>query len=93
VIPIIYCDNCEEANQGESHLYPKGILDILNNTQALTSIPVHYGTFTDPEAQYPVLESMLRTTDYYKERVKILKIGEQMKITDIYLTRNETREE
>ena len=82
VVPIIYCNGCDEVNQGVSHLFPKGILKILDDTNSGVIFPVHYGTFTDPRKQYPVLEKMLLTSDYYKERVKIVKLGEQIRIGD-----------
>lgn len=87
VISIIYCKDCDEVNQGNAHLFPRGVLKILDNTKALITIPVHYGTFTDPRKQYPVLERMLRSDDYYRGRVKILKLGEQLFVTDTYSSR------
>ena len=87
VISIIYCKDCDEVNQGNAHLFPKGVLKIADDTRALMTIPVHYGTFTDPRKQYPVLERMLRNDEHYRERVKILKLGEQMFITDTYSSR------
>lgn len=63
------------------------MLKIADDTRALMTIPVHYGTFTDPRKQYPVLERMLRNDEHYRERVKILKLGEQMFITDTYSSR------
>ncbi len=82
VVPIIYCNGCNEVNLGSKHLLPKGILKILDDSKSQVIFPVHYGTFTDPRKQYPVLEKMLLTSDYYKDRVKILKLGEQIRIGD-----------
>lgn len=87
VISIIYCKDCEEVNQGNAHLFPKGVLKILDDTKALMTIPVHFGTFTDPRAQYPVLERMLRQDEHYRKRVKIMKLGEQLFLTDTYSSR------
>lgn len=78
IIPIIYCDNCEDVNHGGSHLFPLGLLKIADDTKALKTIPVHYGTFTDPENQYPVLEAMLLKDEDYKERIVVLRLGKQL---------------
>lgn len=80
IIPIIYCKDCTEVNLGDSHLRPKGILKILDDTKASVIVPVHYGTFTDPNVQYPALEKLLHTSTDYKERVKVLRLGEQLVI-------------
>lgn len=77
VVPLIYCNDCADINQRGSHIFPRGILKILDDTRAKYIVPTHYGTFTDPEKQYPVLSRMLHTTEDYKSRVIILKLGEQ----------------
>lgn len=88
VVPIIYCNDCDEINQGGHHLMPKGILSILDDTDSKLIFPVHYGTFTDPNKQYPVLERMLLTNDKYKKHVRVLKIGEQLEVKDELVKEN-----
>jgi len=78
IIPIIYCNDCPEINKNLDHLYPKGSLKILDDTNAKIMFPVHYGTFTDPNVQYPVMEKMLITNETYRDKVRILKLGEQL---------------
>ena len=67
---------------------PKGILSILDDTDSKLIFPVHYGTFTDPNKQYPVLERMLLTNDKYKKHVRVLKIGEQLEVKDELVKEN-----
>jgi hypothetical protein len=46
-------------------------------------IPIHYGTvieLSEPNEPRRVLEDLIRGNDKYKEKVKILKIGEQILI-------------
>jgi len=46
-------------------------------------IPIHYGTIaelSDPEEPRKVLEELILEKPQYKDRVKILKIGEQIVI-------------
>ena len=83
VVPIIYCKGCTEINLGSSHLRPKGILKILDDTKASAIVPVHYGTFTNPDVQYPALERLLHTSAEYKEKVKVLKLGEQLALSKV----------
>lgn len=80
IVNIIYCDGCTEINQGSTHIYPMGAIEILNKTKAKYMIPAHYGLFTDPEPQRRVLKKMYLTSDEYKNKIKILKTGEQFTI-------------
>ncbi len=91
LIPVIYSDDDKEC-YNDVHLYPKGLHKISDDTKAVTSIPIHYGTFTDPEKQYPVLDSMLRYNDSYKEKVKILKIGNKIILKDTYISKLKNEE-
>ena len=51
-------------------------------------IPMHYGTIaelSDPEEPRIVLEELIREKPQYKDKVKILKIGEQIVIEWFYI--------
>lgn len=78
VINIIYCDDCEDINQSKSHLYPMGAVKILEVTGAEYMIPVHFGTFTDVNAQIPVLKKLMLQDKNLSGRIKILNLGEQV---------------
>lgn len=80
IVNIIYCDECKDINKNEQHIYPMGAIKIFDDSKAKYMIPAHYGTFTDPYKLGKVLKKMYHTNENYKERVKILKIGEQFSI-------------
>ncbi len=77
IVNIIYCDGCKEINLGGSHIYPLGATKIMNDVKAKYMIPAHWGLFADPSVLYKKLKSMYHTTDEYKEKIKVMNIGEQ----------------
>ncbi|MBK8981682.1 MAG: MBL fold metallo-hydrolase [Ignavibacteria bacterium] len=82
-MPIGPCSDCTLVDKPDRHLYPKGALKILDDTKAKLMIPMHYGTIaelSEPEEPKRVLEELIREQPQYKDRVKILKIGEQIVI-------------
>jgi len=81
LIPIGPCKDCEKLDKKNRHVYPKGSLRILDDTKAKMMIPIHYGTvieLADPNEPKRVLEELIRNREEYKQKVKILKIGEQL---------------
>jgi N-acyl-phosphatidylethanolamine-hydrolysing phospholipase D len=80
IVNIIYCNECSEINEGSTHIYPMGAIQILDKTKARYMIPAHYGLFADPDAQGRVLEKMYLTNNEYKSKVRVLKTGEQFTI-------------
>jgi N-acyl-phosphatidylethanolamine-hydrolysing phospholipase D len=81
LIPIGPCRDCEEVGNMR-HAYPKGALMILDDTKSKLFVPIHYGTLfekslTPNEPKY-VLQDMIRNKPEYKDRVKIMEIGEQI---------------
>ena len=81
IIPIGPCKDCYETDKKNRHVYPKGALEILDDTKAKLMIPVHYGTIAElspPNYPRDVLKEMIDEKPEYKDRVKILKIGEQI---------------
>ena len=82
LIPIGPCKECEKLQNPNRHVYPKGALKILDDTRAKLFIPVHYGTLfeksdTPDEPKY-VLQGLIYNRPEYRDRVKILEIGEQI---------------
>ncbi len=80
-IPIGPCKDCYETDKKNRHVYPKGALKILDDTKAKFMIPIHYGTIAElspPDYPRDVLIEMIQEEPGYKDRVKILKIGEQI---------------
>ncbi len=80
-IPIGPCKDCYETDKKNRHVYPKGALKILDDTKAKIMVPIHYGTIAElspPDYPRDVLIEMINEQPDYKERVKILKIGEQI---------------
>ncbi|MEO8209686.1 MAG: MBL fold metallo-hydrolase [bacterium] len=74
-IPIGPCTDCLETDKKNRHVYPKGALEILNDTKADLMIPVHYGTIAElslPDYPRDVLIKMINDKPQYMERVKIL---------------------
>jgi len=80
IINIIYCDSCTQVNKNLQHVYPMGAIKIFDDTKARFMIPAHFGTFRDPDETIKVLKKMYHTNEHYKEKVKILRIGEQLVI-------------
>ncbi len=80
-IPIGPCSECYKIDKKNRHVYPKGALKILDDTKADMMIPIHYGTIGElspPNYPRDVLVEMIQSEPRYKEKVKILKIGEQV---------------
>lgn len=83
LISIGPCIDCEEFGKEGRHVYPKGALKILDDTNASLFIPFHFGTISElsePNKPKHVLEELIKEDTKYKERVKILEIGEQIVI-------------
>jgi L-ascorbate metabolism protein UlaG (beta-lactamase superfamily) len=83
LVPIGPCKDCRKLHKKNRHVYPKGALKILDDTKSKMMIPIHYGTvieLSEPNEPRRVLEDLIRGNDKYKEKVKILKIGEQILI-------------
>ncbi len=81
IIPIGPCKDCYKTDKKNRHVYPKGALKILDDTKAKLMIPVHYGTIAElspPNYPRDVLMEMINEQPGYKDRVEILKIGEQI---------------
>ncbi|MEZ4692050.1 MAG: MBL fold metallo-hydrolase [Ignavibacteria bacterium] len=51
LVNIIYCEDCKELDQGSSHIYPMGAIQIFEDTKAKYMILAHYGLFTDANVQ------------------------------------------
>lgn len=86
IIPIGPCSECTEIDKPGRHLYPRGALKVLEDTRSQFMIPVHYGTIIEkssPDKPIEVLNSLLKENDIYKNKVKILKIGEQIIFKEI----------
>jgi len=82
-MPIGPCKDCTLIDKPNRHLYPKGSLMVLEDSKAKLMIPIHYGTIaelSDPLEPRYVLEDLIREQPEYKDRVKILEIGEQIVI-------------
>lgn len=77
IVNIIYCDGCKGINLGSSHIYPMGAVKIMEDVKAKYMIPAHWGLFEDPDKISKTLKKMYYTNERNKEKVKILKIGEQ----------------
>ncbi|MBS1517894.1 MAG: MBL fold metallo-hydrolase [Bacteroidetes bacterium] len=82
-MPIGPCSDCTKTDKPNRHVYPRGALMILDDTKAGMMIPIHYGTISelsDPDLPKYVLEDLIKEHPEYKDRVKILGIGEQIVI-------------
>jgi N-acyl-phosphatidylethanolamine-hydrolysing phospholipase D len=82
-MPIGPCSDCTLIDKPNRHLYAKGSLMVLEDSKAKLMIPIHYGTIaelSDPLEPRYVLEDLIREQPKYKDRVKILDIGEQIVI-------------
>ena len=80
LVNIIYCEDCKEPDQGSSHIYPMGAIQIFEDTKAKYMIPAHYGLFADAKVQRKALKKMYHTNDDSISKIKILKAGEQFSI-------------
>lgn len=81
IIPIGPCTECTETDKPGRHLYPKGALKVLEDTKSIFMIPVHYGTIIEkshPDKPAEILKLLIKEDIKSKDRVKILKIGEQI---------------
>lgn len=81
LIPIGPCKECDKTDNMR-HVYPSGALKILDDTNAKLFVPIHYGTLfeksdTPNEPKY-VLQNITKDNPEYKDRVKIMEIGEQV---------------
>jgi N-acyl-phosphatidylethanolamine-hydrolysing phospholipase D len=93
LIPIGPCRDCEDTDVNGTHYHvsPFGALKILDDLNAEYMIPVHYGAiyyFNDPDTPADALRNLIeqfgsnsvsgtQPDKPYKERIKILKGGEQ----------------
>lgn len=81
IIPIGPCLHCYYIDKPYRHLYPSGVIKILKETNIKMIIPVHYGTIlekSEPEKPKDILIKLLDKEPQLKDRIKILKIGEQL---------------
>jgi N-acyl-phosphatidylethanolamine-hydrolysing phospholipase D len=82
LIPIGPCRDCEALHKENRHVYPKGALKILDDTKAKLFVPIHYGTLFEksdsPDEPKYVLRDMILKKPEYRDRVKIMEIGEQI---------------
>ena len=81
IIPIGPCSDCEKTDKENRHIYPPGALKVLDDTKSSYLIPVHFGTIyelSEPDYPVEVLKNVLEKNPEYKEKVKILKIGERV---------------
>ncbi|MBI5403991.1 MAG: MBL fold metallo-hydrolase [Ignavibacteriae bacterium] len=81
IIPIGPCTDCTETDKPGRHLYPKGSLKVLEDTKSEVMIPVHYGTIIEkshPDKPVEILKLLIKEDVNSNNRVKILKIGEQI---------------
>jgi len=90
LIPVGPCRDCE-TDGSYYHLASLGALKVLDDLQAKFMIPVHYGIiefFNDPDTPIWSLRELINRYDSnsvygtatikpYKDRIKILEIGEQ----------------
>jgi L-ascorbate metabolism protein UlaG (beta-lactamase superfamily) len=82
LIPIGPCRDCyAEESSPMGHCTSREALKILDDLKASFMIPIHYGAlqyFADPDEPVFALQDMMTDNRSYKEKVKILKEGEQM---------------
>jgi len=81
MIPIGPCKECYKLGNIR-HVYPRGALKILDDTKAKIFVPYHYGTIFEksetPDTPKYVLMDLINNRPEYKNRVKIMEIGEQI---------------
>jgi N-acyl-phosphatidylethanolamine-hydrolysing phospholipase D len=81
LIPIGPCTDCSGIDKKDRHVYPEGTLKILDDTKASLLIPFHFGTISElskPNFPKNILQELVNKNNKYKEKVKILEIGEQV---------------
>lgn len=81
IIPIGPCTDCTEIDKPGRHLFPKGSLKVLVDTKSEVMIPVHFGAIIEkshPDKPAEILKSLTKENSIYKNKVRILKIGEQI---------------
>lgn len=81
VIPIGPCSDCYETDKPYRHLYPPGAIRILKEANFKVLLPVHYGTIiekSEPDKPKDVLIDLIDREPDLKERIKILKVGDQL---------------
>jgi len=81
LLPIGPCTDCTGIDKKGRHVYPEGALKILDDTKASLLIPFHFGTISElsePNKPKLMLEELIKENKKYKEKVKILEIGEQV---------------
>ena len=80
-IPIGPCTDCTGIDKKGRHVYPEGALKIFDDTKASLFIPFHFGTISElsePNKPKFVLKKLIEENKKYKDKVKILEIGEQV---------------
>lgn len=81
ILPIGPCSECYKVDKKNRHIYPKGVLKVLDDSKAKFMIPVHYGTIaelSEPNEPRYVLEDLIKNQPEVISKVKILNIGEQI---------------
>ena len=79
LVPIGPCDDPNSIHKQQRHVYPKGALKIVEDTQARIMVPIHYGTIYEPLEMYKprdVLEDALKSSPDLQAKVRILEVGE-----------------
>ena len=81
-IPIGPCADCSNCGTG-NHVFPPDAVYIFNDIIAKWMVPIHYGTLVfaqaDPMEPLFALRKII-ADEKMKDRVKILKIGEQVEL-------------
>lgn len=79
-IPIGPCIDCNQCG-AQNHVFPPCAVDILKDIKAKKMIPIHYGTmyFAQGYVDAPLdeLKKIMEKEPLLKEKIDILKIGEQ----------------
>lgn len=81
ILPVGPCSDCEGDGKPYRHIYPEGVVKMMERLNSDSFIIVHYGTIkekSEPDFPKVILENLLVNKPDLKPKVKFLKIGEQL---------------
>ncbi len=81
ILPVGPCSDCEGDGKPYRHIYPEGVVKMIERLKSDSYIIVHYGTIkekSEPDFPKEVLENLIDKKPNLKSKVKFLKIGEQL---------------